>query len=134
MFCMSYGNVYADTICIDKAFVKSMPTKSVQVDRYLNEHFAELLFLIDKNDSLAYKTGFKILSTLAINNAIPDNNEMLWKLDKLASFLAFYEDRFETSLSKLPKAEVLGVIKFYDLKLFLHVRPNDYDDIKRRLS
>jgi hypothetical protein len=131
---MSLGVAYADSICIDKSFLRTVPSKSVQVNIYLNQHFPELIYLIEKNDPAAYKTGFDVLSSLIRKNAIPDNEDGLWKLDKLASFLAFYEDRFELSLSKLPKAEVLEVFKFYDLKFFKHAQPNDFDEIKKRLS
>lgn len=127
-------NVKASDLCIDKTFMKKVPQNSKQLISYVNDHYAELILMIEKNDTLAYNAGFKVLSSIALNNASPDNLDLDWKIQQLAKFLSFYEDRFKASLKKLSKQEVLGVFKFYDMKIYEETQPNDYTDIKVELG
>lgn len=124
---------YAEKVCIDKSFMKTIPKNSNALNEYIDEHLGELIFLIDKNDSGAYQTGFRTLANFYIYSALPDNSNGHWRIQMLASFLSVYEDSFENELRKMPKSEMEAVMKLYELRSYGLQMPNDYPEIKFRL-
>lgn len=130
---LSSGFAYAEKVCIDKSFMKSMPKSSRALNVYIDEHLGELIFLIDKNDSSGYHAGLKLLSYFYMYSALPDNTNGQWRIQMLASFLSVYEDRFENELRQMQKSEIKSIIGLYDLRSYGLQVPNDYPEMKARL-